>query len=220
MQTPITTIKFPDITLRTRDAHKLRGFFGDFFKEKSELLHNHYADGKTRYAYPLVQYKVIDKIPVLVGLGEGAELLVDLFLKIDHLDINCHTIPVYSKNIKQKRYEPFVGEELFQYQFKTLWMALNQKNYKQYIQMDHQKQKAFLNQQLVNNILSFYKGVGYRAEKRIMAKVDVAEKTTKFKDQKMLAFKGDFVTNAKLPDFAGIGKAVSRGFGCVEKIDD
>jgi hypothetical protein len=51
-----------------------------------------------------------------------------------------------------------------------------------------------------------------------MANANVVEKQTHFKDQKMLAFSGDFVTNAVLPDLAGIGKAVSRGFGSVQKI--
>lgn len=220
MQTTITTIKFPDITLKTRDAHKLRGFFGNLFKEKSELLHNHYANGKSKYAYPLVQYKVIDKLPVLVGLGEGAELLVNLFLKIDYLDIDGHNIPVYAKNISQHLFEPEVGEELYQYAFKTLWMALNQENYERYRKMNDKGKKAFLNQQLVNNTLSFYKGIGYRTENRIMAKANVTEKQTKFKERNMLAFKGNFVINAKLPDFVGIGKAVSRGFGCVMQTEE
>ena len=51
-----------------------------------------------------------------------------------------------------------------------------------------------------------------------MVTTDLIEKQTQFKDQKMLAFSGNFVTNAVLPDLAGIGKAVSRGFGTVSKI--
>ena len=57
-----TIIQFPDIRLQTRDAHKLRGYFGNLFKEQSPLLHNHFQDGSTRYAYPLVQYKVINVV--------------------------------------------------------------------------------------------------------------------------------------------------------------
>ncbi len=68
--------------MQTRDAHKLRGYFGNVFKEHSPLLHNHFEDGKNRYAYPLVQYKVIKIIPVLMGLSDGTKLLFDLFLKI------------------------------------------------------------------------------------------------------------------------------------------
>ena len=55
----LTTIRFPEIALRTRDAHKLRGYFGNLFQEHSPLLHNHWEDGTSRYAYPLVQYKVV-----------------------------------------------------------------------------------------------------------------------------------------------------------------
>ena len=76
------TIQFPEIALATRDAHKLRGYFGRLFEEHSPLLHNHLEGGKLRYAYPLVQYKVLDQIPTLIGLEEGARLLIELFLKI------------------------------------------------------------------------------------------------------------------------------------------
>ena len=92
-------IKFPEIALKTRDAHKLRGYFGDIFKEYSEILHNHYSDGSSRYKYPLVQYKVIDKIPVLTGFGEGADLLIKLFLDIKKINIDGKTYEISSKNI-------------------------------------------------------------------------------------------------------------------------
>ena len=93
MQITQTIIHFPDIRLKTRDAQKLRGYFGNLFKEHSPLLHNHYQDGTTRFAYPLVQYKVIKNVPMLVGLEEGADLLISLFLKIRELDIEENTIP-------------------------------------------------------------------------------------------------------------------------------
>ena len=60
-----TTITFPEINLQTRDAHKLRGYFGTLFREHSPLLHNHLESGETQYRYPLVQYKVIGQTPML-----------------------------------------------------------------------------------------------------------------------------------------------------------
>jgi len=95
--------KFPEIQLRTRDAHKLRGYFGNLFREKSELLHNHMGNGEFRYHYPQVQYKVIDHIPMPVAVKEGAELLPELFLKIKELKIGQDIIPVYQKNIEAKQ---------------------------------------------------------------------------------------------------------------------
>lgn len=218
MQITQTTIQFPDIQLQTRDAHKLRGYFGNLFMEHSPLLHNHYDDGSSRYAYPLVQYKVIDRVPVLVGFQEGAELLVSLFLKIRELDIEGQHFPVLAKNIQQKQCELNVNQQLYNYSFKTLWMALNQENFRKYQQLDEIEKEPFLNRQLQNNILSFYKGLSFRTNERIMVITRMEEKQTLFKNQSMLAFAGQFTSNAYLPEWAGIGKAVSRGFGTVSLI--
>lgn len=218
MNTLQTIVYFPDIRLQTRDAHKLRGYFGQLFKEHSPILHNHYEDGTSRYRYPLVQYKVIDEIPVLVGFNEGAELLVSLFLKIKEINIEGTIYPVLGKNISQTSIDLSPNGKLNRYEFKTLWMALNQKNYSIYTKLIEPERKLFLDKTLQNNILSFYKGLNYFTDERILANVNVIEKLTHFKDQKMLAFSGNFVTNATLPDLAGIGKAVSRGFGSVMKI--
>ena len=218
MQITQTTIQFPDIHLPTRDAHKLRGYFGNLFKEHSPLLHNHYEDGSSRYAYPLVQYKVIDGVPVLVGFQEGADLLVSLFLKIREIDIEGQHFPVLAKNIQQKQCTLTVNQQLYNYSFKTLWMALNQENFRKYQQLGETEKKDFLNHQLQNNILSFYKGLSFRTDERIMAIAQVEEKQTQFKNQSMLAFSGRFTSNAYLPEWTGIGKAVSRGFGTISLI--
>jgi hypothetical protein len=218
MQITQTTIQFPDIELQIRDAHKIRGYFGNLFKEHSPLLHNHYDDGSARYAYPLVQYKVIDKVPVLVGFQEGAELLVSLFLKIRELDIEGQHFEVFAKNIQQKQCTLAVNEQLYNYSFKTLWMALNQENFGKYQQLDESEKCGFLNRQLQNNILSFYKGLSFRTSERIMVITRMEEKQTLFKNQSMLAFAGQFTSNAYLPEWTGIGKAVSRGFGTVSQI--
>ncbi len=218
MQLKTTFVQFPEIKLATRDAHKLRGYFGNLFREHSELLHNHFANGKARYKYPLVQYKVIDNVPCLTGLQEGGKLLIELFLKIKCLNIGGKEYLINAKNITNKITEIGDFSTLHDYRFATLWMALNQDNYLKYQQLNPEKERnEFLNRMLQNNILSFYKGVDYFTGERIMARVDVREKSTKFKDQRMIAFKGNFVTNAVLPERIGLGKSVSRGFGTVLK---
>jgi len=219
MQIQTTQIKFPDISLHPHYGHKLRGYFGNLFKEKSPLLHNHYESGKLRYAYPLVQYKIIDSVPMLLGINEGAELLIELFLKIRELRLEERTFHIYSKNISNKITEIGVSDDLIEYKFKTMWMGLNQNNFNKYMQLLPGKEKEeFLNKVLIGNILSFYKGLNFRIDNKIYAKVKVEEKTSAFKNRKMTVFTGGFLTNAVLPDYIGLGKAVSRGFGAVKKI--
>lgn len=55
------------------DANQIRGFFASKFNEYDQL-HNHNTD-KFCYRYPLVQYKVLDKMPLVVGINEGAEII-------------------------------------------------------------------------------------------------------------------------------------------------
>lgn len=214
-----TIIRFPEIQLSTRDAHKLRGYFGNIFKEHSSLLHNHLESGESAYRYPLVQYKVLKNIPTLVGLNEGAELLIDLFLKIKTLQIEDRTYEIQQKNIESKNIEIGLSSELHSYHFQTLWMALNQENHQKYLNNSPAERQKQLNVLLQNNILSYYKAMNYWVDGQVMGMLqNVSEKETKFKDKAMIAFQADFVTNAILPSFIGIGKSVARGFGSIEAI--
>ncbi|MBN1340591.1 MAG: hypothetical protein JXA03_14780 [Bacteroidales bacterium] len=218
MQLHQTIVRFPEISLQTRDAHKLRGYFGNIFKEHSPLLHNHYGDGRNRYAYPLVQYKVLHSIPVLTGLAAGAQLLIDLFLKIKNLEIDGKLIEVTSKNIESKILEMHDNGHLSEYRFDTLWMGLNEVNFRKYIDLHPEEKDRLLASTLIGNILSFYKGIGFWTKQDIMVKHKLTEKNTLFKNRKMIAFAGSFISNAFLPDHVGLGKAVSRGFGSVLKV--
>ena len=228
---PITTVTFPEIALRTRDAHKLRGYFGELFKEHSPLLHNHLeseagAEGATavkfRYAYPLVQYKVLDRVPTLVGLGEGATLLTQLFLQMRDLQIENDTFPVLSKHIRHERVPIGLTDDLIEYRFETLWMALNQANYRDYCNYSELEQQAQLKRVLTSQLLALFREFGLWLEphERIMVRLSVEERTTQFKNQTMVAFTGGFLTNVVLPDGIGLGKAVSRGFGTIQLVNE
>lgn len=214
------TIQFPGISLQTRDAHKLRGYFGNLFKEHSPLLHNHFETGELRYKYPLVQYKVLNEMPTLVALQEGAKLLVQLFLKIRELKIDESIYPVSSKNIESELITIGHSDQLHEYRFKTIWMGLNQDNHLKFISMNSQEDKnRLLDKILTGNILSFFKGLEIFLEpnQRLLVKSRLEEKRTQFKNKDMMAFSGSFVVNAHLPSNIGLGKAVSRGFGTIEK---
>ncbi len=213
-----TTITFPDLRLSPRDGHKLRGYFSRQFGEVSDLWHNHRADGRPIYRYPLVQYKVIGGKPTVTGLGEGAQLLIQHFLKVERLDLGGLELPVHSKQVKSGEVELGVKGALHRYRFANPWFALNQENFRRYKALPERERKGMLQRLLTGHILAFFKGVGYWEEERVMVELlELQAVQAKFKEQPMVMFKGGFVTNARLPEYIGLGKSVARGFGAVKR---
>jgi len=176
------------------------------------------GNGELRYDYPQVQYKVIDQTPMLVAVKDGAELLPELFLKIKELKIGQEVIPVHQKNIEAKQLEVGATEDVQEYEFQTLWMSLNQKNHQRYENSDSAKQKKLLERILIGNFLSFFKGMDHFIEEQIEVDAQFQEKQTRFKNNTMLAFEGNFKTNLELPDLIGLGKSVARGFGTIKRV--
>ncbi len=214
-----TTITFPQLRLQVRDGHKLRGYFAEKFGQESDLFHNHAQNGKAIYRYPRIQYKVVKGEPMLVGVNEGAEMLIARFLEMKMVNIDGCQLPLDHKNLKSEECITGVRGCLYNYRFVNLWMALNQQNYEAYQKMNDEEKQDKLRRILIGNIIAFFKAVGYQEEQQIMVHLQIEEAhDTHFKDQRMKAFKGSFVSNVLLPDYIGLGKSVARGFGVIQQM--
>ena len=214
----IVTVTLPELHLRPSDGHKIRGYFANWWGEKSNLLHNHEADGKPIYRYPLVQYKVLRNEPTILGLGEGAKLLVEMFLNLEELVIEDQIFPLANKNIRSKQVEVGLTKEAHVYQFLSPWMALNPENYHAWKDAEGEERKRIEEGTLKRNILAFLKAVGVWLEEELVVDLKLVPMSTKFKGQVMTAFKGSFSTNVLLPDLIGLGKSTSRGYGIIQKV--
>ncbi|AKB55644.1 hypothetical protein MSBRM_2646 [Methanosarcina barkeri MS] len=198
-----------------RDGSKLRGFFAKKYSFE-ELMHNHGEKGPI-YRYPLVQYKVIDGIPTLVGLGEGANLILDIGICEEEINIEGTRFCLERAEINTESIFFGVTKEIQEYVFKTPWFALNQKNIDNYNAADEIEKDELLTKILIGNILSMAKYLDCRIEDKIRVKLDVKPIRVNFKGKKMAGFKGGFKSNFNLPDYFGLGKSVSRGFGTVKR---
>ncbi len=67
------------------DGTKLRGFFATSFNEHA-LLHQHITD-RLIYSYPLIQYKMLEEGPLVIGINEGADVLKDIYDKFDEIKL-------------------------------------------------------------------------------------------------------------------------------------
>lgn len=63
------------------------------------------------------------------------------------------------------------------------------------------------------------KGLGIIVNRRLHLKSHLEETITKYKGVMMTDFTGEFTVKYAIPDYFGLGKGVSQGFGAIEKID-
>jgi hypothetical protein len=198
-------------------ATQLRGFFATKFNEYT-LLHQHNTD-KLIYRYPLVQYKMINKTPTVIGINEGAEVLKDIYDKYDEINLNGNIYEIVERGITVKEQEFELSDKLLSYRFVTPWLALNQENFERYLKLDRVKQNEMLRRNLVGNLLSASKGLGYIVPDTIKLEIGKRQNVMcKIKGVQFVGFTCEFMVNFKIPQYIGLGKSVSRGYGAVEKI--
>lgn len=163
----------------------------------------------------------MDGKPLVIGINEGAEILQRIYLELSHVRLGPREYQITEKTIIIRTDDVVVTQELKSFSFLTPWLALNEKNYEKYQKFgSREKRKELLQSILVGNLLSMSKGLGYTVSEAIRAEIkNFKEVRTKLKDIPMIGFLGTFSVNFEIPDYWGIGKSVSRGFGTVKKVE-
>ena len=197
-----------------------RGAIINKVSQELSLFHNHNGDG-FYYRYPLIQYKRIGGKAAIFCVGQGTECIANFFSQPDfsvRLGERDYTLSVESIIANQWLLQVWDGE--FRYSIRK-WLPFNKKNYNSYLQEDSLIIRA---QQLENilkgNILSMCSGLNHYLEKQIETKI------VNYDDSHVYPFKGigmqgvdaEFTTNVYMPDFIGLGKGVSLGFGMIKTI--
>lgn len=180
------------------------------------LFHNH-VDNKFRYAYPLIQYKRIGGKAAIVCVGEGTEAIGDFFNNQDfNVVLGERRMSLKIENIKAENTLVQVwGENTFTYTMRK-YLPLNQHNYKIYTHTESLMERTtILESCLVGNILSFAKGVGVFFEHNITANIlkIVNESFYTYKGIQLMGMDVRFKSNVSLPNYIGLGKNASLGFG-------
>ncbi len=220
-RTPTLTIIFKN-ELKQYEIPAFRGAIISKVPQDLTLFHNHTTDG-LRYRYPLIQYKRIGGKAAIVCLGEGTDAIGNFFAGADFdLKIGTRLEHFEVEKIDAQRViiQPWQSE--FRYTLRK-WLPLNQENFAQYQALEGVVAKAlFLQKILVGNILSMCTGLGIRLENNIALEVTSLSEMRiyKYKGVSMSGFDIEFKTNLSLPDYIGLGKGVSLGYGMVHKIDN
>ncbi len=218
-------IRFLKIQFDTEiEAYEIPAFRGAVIAKAGNehiIFHNHLNDREFLYGYPVIQYKRIGKNPAIICIDYGVEEIHHLFNNTNmEIVVGQRPVSLVVKNLQMQQYNLQVWEKHFDYRLYN-WLALNQENYEKFQALkDELSQTLFLENILKANIISFAKGVKWDVDKQISVRIDeiIKSKTVPYKQQKLSAFDIRFRSNVFLPDFVGLGKGVSLGFGTVSQI--
>jgi hypothetical protein len=192
-------------------ATKLRGFFGYLFINDPEFHHH----SESSFHYPLVQYKMINNTPCILGLQEYAEVVFRKISQLEHIMLPHGKVRIQSVKIDMVTSD--IKKEEHQYRFMSPWLALNQDNYSRYTKLGWNERKHLLGSIFIGNILSALKGLKVFINFRILAEIqNFKQLTTVAHDNQFVGFHANIRTNINLPQHIGIGKSVAKGFGTIE----
>jgi len=214
----LLTVTF-DTQIKSWEIPAFRGAIISKVGTGGVLFHNHLSDTQLNYRYPLIQYKTIAGKPTIQCLEYGVDEIHKFFensdwslrisdrtldMKIDQLNLNTFTMQVWDKK--------------FRYSIQN-WIALNTENFAEYQKLEGIADRMkFLEGKLTANIISFAKGIDWTIDKPI--ELSITElydtKPVKLKGQTVLGFNLNFSTNVFLPNYIGLGKSVSLGYGVIK----
>ena len=182
-------------------------------------FHNHTEDGY-RYIYPNIQYKRIHGKAAIVCIGNGTESIGEFFTSGNYdFDINGTKTTFSIERVVAQETQVRHIDGLIEYRLHS-WLPFNQINYLAYNQLEGVVNKAKMMESiLTGNILSMLKSQGIIVEKHIDVCITAVlkEKLLKYKNVRFSSYDIDFKTNLLLPNYIGIGKSASNGFGLLTR---
>lgn len=194
-------------------AVSLRGYLGYLFANDPEFHHH----STSSHHYPKVQYKKVRGDLIIVGISDYADIIFERLSQLEHIVTPTEKIPINNIQLETRLFE--IKPIKTNYRFATPWLGLNEENYQKYRELQNSEKRTFLQKILVGNILSMLKGLGIRIDFRIETKISkIRSKPTIAHDNKFAGFYYDWEGNTSLPDYCGLGKSVSKGFGVIERI--
>jgi Cas6b C-terminal domain/Cas6b N-terminal domain len=193
---------------------ELRSFF---HKKTAEFtrLHKDSTSGFI-HRYPVVQCKQIKSILLVIGVGQGADLLQEISVGAKELRFGETICSISGRDQEIQKKEFGISDEIHTYEFLTPWLALNQQNAKKFYDLKGKPDRdAFMQKILSGHLSTLAKSIDYDLPAPLTCKSRVRFKRERIHQENVMVFLGTFGTNLTIPDFLGIGQSVSSGFGTI-----
>lgn len=199
-----------------QSPHLLRGALGDRFRD-NPLFHQHTEAGVV-YRYPAVQYRWDRRGPVILGIGEGARALADCEWAGMELRIGGRPLRIGEAVCEFRTHSIALADRLIRYRLVSPWVPFNQELIRPYRELPPSAQASERDRLAVAGLLLGLRGFGVEVQGRVFAAFEMkSSQPCLYKDVRLLGFRGRLLTNLELPDGFAIGRAVSRGYGWIER---
>lgn len=222
----LLTISF-DTPIRPWEVPAFRGAVAKKVGFQHDLYHNHDNSGgmdagEYHHRYPLIQYKQHRGHPMLLCLDDGVEALHHFFeqpsfsldmgpmsrpLRVARLDMHHHDFE--SRDNEPRRYHL------------RDWLALNEDNYAAFQQATGLvAQVALLEKILQNQLVALCYAFNHTPPAALDTRIqDLRDRRwVDYKAVKIMCFSLEFTARLHLPNYLGIGKGASTGWGVVRKL--
>lgn len=201
----------------TVQSTTLRAYFGEVLSTYLGSQGN--ETGPHSYRYPVIQVKKIGGVQRVLGINEGASALLGICSGNTEIQVNDTPCRIAGNERSLKNEEFGHSETLRLYEFVTPWLALTQENYRKFYTLKGKEQRnTFMGTVLTGNIRSLARSMGCSSPPGISGETQVKFRKDRIENVPDMVFTGKFMVNFSIPDYLGIGKSVSRGFGAVRQV--
>jgi len=208
---PVHPLQFSIADLRSYYTGKL----GDY-----TVLHKSNDDGFI-HRYPAVQCKQIKNTLMVMGISQGAALLEQLSHALNEIPQGKNTCTILERDTAIRKEEFGIYGTTHTYEFLTPWLALNQQNQKKFYDLKGKPERdAFMRKILVGNLGTLSKSLDYKTPVPITCEAKIRFRIDRMDRENVMVFLGKVRTNLRIPDYFGIGQAVSQGFGTIKSIPE
>lgn len=207
--------------LKEYELPAFRAAIANIAGKNNILFHHHKENGDHLYRYPLLQFKIINRRAAIICLEKGANEIHRIFEQKNwNINIGERKMMLEVKTMNMRHFTMNVWDSSHRYHVSN-WIGLNAKNYIKWQQTESLTGKVgILEKILTAHILSFAEGIKWDVDKKIsllISKID-KQRQCKYKGVSFMAFDITFTSNVSLPDYIGLGKASSVGFGVVNLV--
>lgn len=212
------------LTLEPKDPPRfsideLRLFFNKHLAEYTTLHKGNTAGFIHRY--PVIQCKQVKGTLVVLGISQGADLILQITDGITEITLGGSTCTILKRDPVIMDEEFGTTDAIYMYEFLTPLHALNKQNVKKFYDLKGKTGRdVFMQRILTGHLNALAKSIDCELLSAVSCVAKVRFKRERIHHENVMVFMGKFQTNIQIPDYIGIGQLVSQGFGTVKRLID